>query len=158
MAIAIILKSYLTDNNIDYTVLLHSRTYASSETAQVAHISSKHLVKSVVLEDKSGRYLLAVIPANYQVNLDKLHDQYHMQLSLAPENEVGDLFSDCELGAIPPIGNAYGIDVIMDKSLENCSDVYFEAGDHTHLIHMNGTQFTQLMSNVAHSDFAKLRQ
>ncbi len=158
MAIAITLKSYLTDKNIDYTVLIHSHTYASSETAQVAHIPGKHMVKSVMLEDENGRYLLAVIPANYQVNLDKLHNQYHKHLVLAPENEVGHLFADCELGAIPPIGNAYGIDVIMDKSLENCSDVYFEAGDHTHLIHMSGMQFTQLMSNVTHSDFAKARQ
>lgn len=155
MAIAITLKEYLTDQNIDYTVLMHAHAYGSMETAEAAHIPGKLLAKSVMLEDENGRYLLAVIPSNYQVNLEKLHDQYNMSLALASEHEVGNLFTDCELGAIPPVGNAYGIDVIMDKSLDNCSDVYFEAGDHTRLIHMNGAQFTQLMASAAHSDFAK---
>jgi Ala-tRNA(Pro) deacylase len=156
MAIAITLKEYLADQELDYTVLKHTHTSASKATAQAAHIPDRLLVKSVMLEDENGRYLLAVVPANYMVNLGKLHNQYNVQLGLATEEEVGNLFTDCELGAIPPIGNAYGIDVIMDESLERCPDVYFEACDHKHLIHMDGMQFKRLMANAAHSSFVKL--
>lgn len=155
MAIAITLKEYLTNQDLDYTVIKHSHTSASKETAHAAHIPDELLAKSVMLEDENGRYLLAVIPSNYLVNLGKLHHQYDVQLGLATEEEVGNLFTDCELGAIPPIGQAYGIDVIMDSSLEDCPDVYFEAGDHKHLIHMNGLQFKRLMASAAHSNFTK---
>ena len=69
-------------------------------------------------------------------------------LEMLPEAEIESTFSDCECGAIPAIGEPYGVDVVVDPALIHQPDVYFESGDHQHLIHMNGEVFRQLMENV----------
>lgn len=76
-------------------------------------------------------------------------------MGLATEAEVGEIFDDCELGAVPPVGEAYGIDVMLDNSLNDCPDVYFEGGDHVHLVHVSGEDFRQLMPRAIHASFAK---
>jgi prolyl-tRNA editing enzyme YbaK/EbsC (Cys-tRNA(Pro) deacylase) len=63
-----------------------------------------------------------------------------------PEDEIDATFSDCERGAIPAIGEAYGVDVVIDPSLVHQPDVYFESGDHEHLIRMTGDDFRGLMA------------
>ena len=154
MAIAITLKQYLADRDVDYDLIEHDYTAASMETAEAAHIPGSQLAKSVMLEDEDGRYLLTVIPSNYHVDLGKLHLEYDVHMGLATEGELNEIFDDCETGAIPPVGNAYGIDVLVDDSLEQCSDIYFEAGDHEHLVHLSGSSFHELMSGASHGRFA----
>jgi Ala-tRNA(Pro) deacylase len=97
---------------------------------------------------------MAVIPATHHVELGLLGRQLNRQLGLATETELSQLFRDCNVGAIPPIGQAYGVDVIMEDSLSDCADIYFEAGDHTELIHMRGTDFLKLMSAASHGHFS----
>lgn len=155
MAIAITLQEYLSDMDVDYDILKHAHTEVSTQTARIAHIPGEQLAKSVVLEDENGRYLLAVIPSNRHVSLGKLHQQYKIRMGLATEAELEEIFDDCELGAVPPVGDPYGIDVIMDNSLEQCSDVYFEAGDHVNLVHLSGESFQRLMNKARHGSFTK---
>jgi len=76
-------------------------------------------------------------------------------LGLATENELAGLFKDCELGAIPPIGPAYGIEIVVDDSLLQEDDVYFEAGDHEELIHVSGKQFQDLVAGARHGHFSR---
>lgn len=154
MAIAITLREYLADKDVDYDIIEHDYTVASTKTAEAAHIPGRQLAKSVMLEDEDGRYLLTVIPSTYHVDLGKLHREYDMFMGLASEWELNEIFNDCDTGAIPPIGNAYGIDVLVDDSLEDCSDVYFEAGDHEHLVHLSGSSFHELMSSAKHGQFS----
>jgi Ala-tRNA(Pro) deacylase len=154
MAIAMTLREYLDQEGVDYDVLEHSFSRCSSETAQIAHIPGDQLAKSVLLEDEDG-YLMAVIPSTHRVQLGKLHKQLNRDLGLATERELDLLFDDCETGAIPPIGQAYGIDVIIDDSVCMNPDVYFEAGDHTDLIHLSGKSFEALMSNAQHGNFSR---
>jgi len=155
MAMAITLQEYLEHEGVDYDIVAHAPTDDSSHTAAIAHIPGRQLAKSVMLEDEHGRYLLAVIPASHYVDLGELHRQFNMRLGLATESDVGEMFDDCELGAIPPIGDAYGINVILDDSLEDCADVYFEAGDHTGLVHVSGRDFRQIMSQARHGRFSR---
>jgi len=155
MAIAITLQEYLEHEGVSYDVVAHAPTGASSHTAAIAHVPGDQLAKSVMLEDEDGRYLLAVIPASHYVDLGELHRQFNKQLGLASEDDVGAMFDDCELGAVPPIGDAYGIDVILDDSLEDCPDVYFEAGDHTGLVHVSGEDFRQIMALARHGRFSR---
>lgn len=154
MAIAITLKEYLADAGVSYEILKHSPTRDSTQTAAIAHIPGEHLAKAVMLEDEDGRYLLAIIPSNQHVDLGELHRQFHILLGLATEAELDKVFDDCEPGAVPPVGEAYGIDVMLDNSLEECPDVYFEGGDHVHLVHLNGKDFRQLMPRAIHASFA----
>ena len=154
MAIAITLKEYLANAGVNYELLKHSPTQDSTQTARIAHIPAEHLAKAVMLEDEDGRYLLAIIPSNHHVDLGKIHRQFKIQIGLATEAELATVFDDCTQGAIPPIGEAYGIDVMLDTRLDACPDVYFEGGDHVHLVHINGKDFTQLMSHARHASFA----
>ena len=154
MAIAITLQEYLDKSGIDYDVLPHALTETSIDTAQTTHIPPEQIAKSVILEDEDG-YLMAVIPASHHIELGQLSRQLERRLGLATEDELAGLFSDCDLGAIPPIGEAYHMDVVMDDSLERCPDVYFEAGDHTDLVHVRGPAFQQLMQHANHGHFCR---
>jgi Ala-tRNA(Pro) deacylase len=73
---------------------------------------------------------------------------------LAPENEITKLFDDCEFGAIPPAGAAYGLAVIIDESVVNLPDVYFEGDDHATLVHLTGDAFRRLMKDASRSRFS----
>ena len=154
MAIAITLQQYLDKSGIEYDVLSHGHTETSLDTAQTTHIPPEQVAKSVILEDEDG-YLMAVIPASHHIELGQLSRQLARRLGLATEDELADLFSDCDLGAIPPIGEAYHMEVVMDDNLENCHDVYFEAGDHTDLVHVHGAAFLQLMQHARHEHFCR---
>ncbi len=154
MPIANSLRNFMLTEGVKYGVLPHSHTSTSSETAQAAHVPGDRLAKAVLLEDDNG-YLLAVLPASHRLELGALHHALHRRLGLATEGEVGALFRDCELGAIPPFGAAYGIDTILDDSLMDQPEVYFEAGDHEELVRLSGEQFCQLLAGGRHGRISR---
>jgi len=152
MAIAPILQKHL-DRNVTYEVLTHDPTMSSSRTAQACHVSGERLAKAIVLRH-DGRYLLAVLPASHHVNLADLKTQIGDDVDLADEEEIRKLFPDCALGAIPPVGECYELDVIIDDSLQAQPDVYLEGGDHTTLVHLDQAQFARLMAEARHGRFS----
>ncbi len=154
MAIAITLKQYLADNGIDYDALSHPHTYTSSKTAQASHIPGSRIAKAVLLK-KDEDYVLAVLPASHHIHFDDVRTILDDKVDLASEEEVEAVFSDCELGAIPPIGKAYGLDVLMDDSLDGNEDIYFEAGDHATLIHVKAKDFGRMMESARHGEFSR---
>lgn len=154
MAITLTLQEYLEDLDIDYEILKHDRTSNSMETAEVAHIPGDRIAKSVILKDDQD-YLMAVVPSTCHVKLRHLGRELNRQLGLVREDELSAIFEDCEVGAIPPIGEAYYIDMIVDNRLMDKSDIYFEAGDHASLVHMSGDSFKKMIRDSKTSDFAK---
>jgi Ala-tRNA(Pro) deacylase len=147
MAVASRLEAFLAARNVPYDLLSHPRTESSSRTAQAAHIPGSCLAKSVVVQ-RGGDYAVAVIPSTHRIELGSMKEQLGSEVSLATEAEIGRLFEDCELGAVPPIGAAYGLPVLLDESLADAGEVYFEGGDHTTLVHMSGEQFRELMTDA----------
>lgn len=154
MTIAHTLQDYMAQRGVQYEVLPHPRTPTSMETAEAAHIPGDCLAKAVMLEDDGG-YVMAVVPATHQIKLNRLSGQLQRKLRLAMERDFADLFTDCELGAIPPLGIAYGIPTVVDDSLAAQSDIYFEAGDHEYLVHVNGGQFMGMLSGAEHGRFSR---
>jgi len=154
MAIAITLKDYLETEGVRYGLIEHPYSVTSLRAAEEAHVSGEKLAKGVVLYDGKG-YIMAVIPATHHIQLGKLRKKYQRYLSLAEEKDLHELFADCSVGAVPPIGKAYNIDVIFDDHLNECQDVYFEAGDHTDLVHVTGKDFRALMGDVSHGEFSR---
>lgn len=154
MTIASSVENYLIENDVPYDLVAHPHTATSMETAEMAHVPGARIAKTVVLEDDQG-YLVAVVPASSHVDLGELHRQMNRSLGLATEHEIGGLFEDCELGAIPPLGAAYGIETIVDDSLAEQSEIYFEAGDHECLVRVTGESFENLMGNVRHGYFSR---
>lgn len=155
MAMAMTLQSYLQHSDASYEVVPHPHSANSRETAMVAHIPTNRLVKSVILGDDMGAYMMAVLPANYQVGVGRLGLHYGRKLHLASEREVEALFSDCETGAIPAVGQAYGLMTVIEEEVSRGADVYFEAGDHEELVHMGTDSFLDLMRDADHARFGR---
>jgi len=153
MAVAMTLQEYLDRWGVEYDVLRHKHSSSGLETAEAAHIPGAKLAKCVMTEDYRG-YLMVVVPADHQVEFDLLDEALDRRLELATEQELKDLFSDCETGAIPPLGEAYGIDVALDESLADCDEVFFEAGNHSELIHLRGEDFRDLMVGASRGHFS----
>lgn len=147
MSIAATVQTRLSEAGVQYDIIEHPRTSNSARTAQAAHVSGEWLAKSVVLED-GERYLMAVVPATRSVDLGALHRRLGREIGLATEQEVAKLFADCDPGAVPPLGQIYGIETILDEAFVEAEDVYFEGGDHRALVHVNGADFLKLMGDV----------
>ena len=147
MSIATSVQNCLIREGVPYGTILHEHTRDSLHTAQAAHIPGDRLAKCVMLADDRG-YLMAVIPATHKVDLGALHRQLNRNLGLATDRELLELFKDCEPGALPPLGLAYGIDMILDESLADLPDIFFEAGDHQVLVHTSGGDFLRLMAKA----------
>ena len=154
MAIASTVSHYLAEHDVPYDVLTHPHTASSGESAEASHVPGNRLAKSVVLEDEQG-YVMVVLPASRHVDLGELHRQLNRNLGLAAESELGSWFSDCEIGALPAIGPAYGMETLIDDTIAEQPDIYFEAGDHEQLIHVSAEAFETLMGErVQHGHFS----
>lgn len=149
MGIALTVREYLDEAGVDYELVHHSYAPNSRSAADAARVPQDQLAKPVMLEDERG-YLMAVVPASRRVELQSLERQLGRRLVLASERELHDLFVDCRKGAVPAVGQAYGVEVVWDDCLASCPDIYFEAGDHTDLVHMSGREFTFLMGRRPH--------
>ncbi|HEY6995085.1 MAG TPA: YbaK/EbsC family protein [Xanthobacteraceae bacterium] len=152
MSIAPTLQRHL-DSNVTYDVITHDATMSSTRTAQACHVSGECLAKAIVLRHDGG-YMLAVLPASHHIRLTDLKRQVGDDVALADEGEIGRLFPDCTLGAIPAIGECYGLDVIVDDSIQERPEIYLEGGDHTTLVHMDQAQFGRLMAEARHGRFS----
>lgn len=153
MAIARRLQWHLDRHALCYEQVRHPHSTSSLESARAARIPAGRLAKCVLLADERG-YLLAVLPASCRIDLDELAGLLHRRLELASETEVGELFADCELGAVPAVG-PYGIPTLVDDSLLRLPDVYLEGGDHEALVHLSGSAFRALLARSRHGRFSR---
>ena len=155
MSISKTLRKYLVAHEVKIKLITHSPTGSSMESAEQAHVSGDALAKGVLVKDDEG-YLLVVVPTDYHVDLDSLRRFLGQPVELATEEEIGSLFPDCELGAVPPLGHAYGIKTIWDPNttLGKEKQVYFEAGDHVHLVRVSGRKFHELMAPADRGEFS----
>jgi Ala-tRNA(Pro) deacylase len=139
------LKSFLDENKIKYVSIKHSSAYTAQEIAAIAHIPGKDLAKTVIIKI-DGKMAMAVLPASYKVSFDNLKDTLGVkEVRLAYEQEFIDKFPDCEVGAMPPFGNIYGMDVFVAESLAEDEEIAFNACNHTELIKMSFSDFEKLV-------------
>lgn len=154
MAIARTLIHYLKERDIGYQLVEHTHTPTAAASAHAAHLPTHQVAKAVVLKDDGG-YVVSVLPANHSLEIDWVNDALERKLDLACEEEFKMLFKDCEVGAVPALGEAYGLKVIWDDELAYTADIYIEAGDHEHLIWLERRDFKKLMSGLPHSIISK---
>lgn len=149
------LASYLDQQGVHYDTFTHKLSRTSIETARTAHIPPQQLAKSVVLEDDQG-CVMAVIPADHGVmlaQLTRLLGRPHLRLS--EEQFIARQFVDCDPGAVPSVGMAWGMETIVDDALETCDTVYLECGDHERLLQLTHDEFHRLMHAQPHGHFCK---
>lgn len=144
MAIPQRISDYLNSQKVAHEFLSHAQAFTGQEVAHTLHVSGKRLAKAVVLE-ADGRLAMAVIPASNRVNLQDLKATLEVRnLRLLSESEIAALFPDCEVGAIPPFGNLYGMDVWVDGSLTQSEELVLCAGTHIDCVRLKYADYATL--------------
>jgi len=140
------LKEFLDSHNVEYVTINHSPAYTAQRIAELAHIPGKELAKTVVVK-LDGKFSMAVLPASHRVDLDYLKRGVTAgNVEVASEAEFKDLFPDCEVGAMPPFGNLYDMDVYVAEKLTEDEEIAFNSGSHTELVKLSYKDFENLVS------------
>lgn len=139
------LRDFLDRENVPYVTISHSPAYTAQGIAATAHISGKELAKTVMLK-VGGKMAMAVLPAPSKVDFDLIKNAIGTgDVQLATEAEFEGVFPGCEVGAMPPFGNLYGLAVFVADSLTEEEEIAFNAGSHTELIRLSYHDFARLV-------------
>ena len=139
------LKAYLDEARVKYVTISHSMAFTSQDIAASAHVSGKEFAKTVMIKI-NGQMAMAVLPASFHIDFDTLRRIFGTKfVTLATEAEFKDRFPDCELGAMPPFGNLYGMEVYVADAMTKNDEIAFNAGSHTELIRLNYTDYDRLV-------------
>ncbi len=142
------LKEFLDENDVKYIAIEHSPAFTAQEIAAAAHIRGKEIAKTVIVKI-DGKMAMLVLPGSYKVKFDELKSVLGKEnVRLANEQEFKDKFPECEVGAMPPFGNLYNMDVFVAQSLSEDEEIAFNAGTHTELIKMGYSDFEKLVKPV----------
>ncbi len=140
------ISDYLDSHHIPYQSYRHPPAYTAQGIAQAQHISGKKLAKVVMVVSDDKKMIMTAVPANHRVDLSKLGSLLKTRwIRLATEEEFADYFPECELGAMPPLGNIYHLDVWMDEKLGSLPKISFNAGTHAETIQMSSSDFERLV-------------
>ena len=139
------LLEYLDRNQVEYVLIRHSPAYTAQTIAASAHVPGKELAKTVMVK-MNGELAMVVLPASNQIHFERLQKAAGTKdIALADEQEFLDLFPDCEVGAMPPFGNLYGMRVFVDADLTEDREIAFNAGSHRELIRLQYDDFERLV-------------
>lgn len=140
------LKNFLNEHKVHYDTIDHPLAYSARETSHVSHISERSLAKTVIVF-VGNKMAMVVLGANDTVDFKNLRENLHENdISLATEKDFSRSFKDCEVGAMPPFGNLYNMDVYVEKSLANNKEIAFNAGSHTEIIKLAWQDFKKLVN------------
>ncbi len=139
------IRDFLDSNGVKYYLISHSMAFTAQEIAATVHISGHELAKTVIIKVKN-KLAMAVLPASYNVSFRSLAQVVGTQdMALAHEQEFQLRFPDCEVGAMPPFGNLWNMDVYVAEKLAAREEIVFNAGSHTELIKMAYADFERLV-------------
>ena len=139
------LIDYLQSEGVNYTGLTHAEAYSAHDVALAAHVPERKLAKTVIIK-VDGDLAMAVLPASRDVDLETLEAVLEAdRVRLSSEAEFRKRFPDCDIGAMPPFGNLYGLNVFVDESLTKAGEIVFEAGSHYEAIRMAYEDFERLV-------------
>jgi Ala-tRNA(Pro) deacylase len=146
----------LDENKVSYEVLHHPEAVTAQRIAQAEHVKGRHHAKVVMV--KSGdQHLMMVLPADHQIDLEKVEKAIGKSVSLDNEQEFKTLFSDCAIGAMPPFGNLYGLPTYVDQSLVEQDYIVFEAGTHTDAIRLSYRDYEKIVKPKVNDLATKLQ-
>lgn len=139
------LKQFLDGNAVKYVTVKHSPAYTSQEVAALAHVPGREWAKTVMVK-LDGKMAMAVVPASCRVVFDLLKLASGARVAeLATEQEFRDLCPGCEVGAMPPFGNLFGMAVFVDEHLAEDAEISFSAGTHTEMVRLPFADFERLV-------------
>lgn len=148
------LKDFLNENNVDYDVERHRELFTAQEVAASEHITGYEFAKVVMLK-ADGEDLMAVVPAPYDVDTEKVKSLGYKKVKLSEEEEFKDIFPDCETGAQPPFGNLYDLTFYVDEFLKDEDEIVFNSGTHTETVKISGNDFRNLIGKGRYKDIKR---
>jgi Ala-tRNA(Pro) deacylase len=148
------LEAYLREQQVPFEMQQHRATFTAQDVAAIEHIPGK-LVAKVVIAFADSNMIMLVLPASRRVDLARVREEIGAQeVVLAGEREIAMAFRDCEVGAMPPFGNLYGVPVYVDQQLTEDDTIAFQAGTHTDTMHMKYADYARLVQPTI-ADFAR---
>lgn len=139
------MKEFLDRQEVKYIKIIHSPAYTAREIAQSLHIKGREVAKTVIVF-VDGKPAMAVLPASYSIDFDYFCKEIGAKkIELVSEEQFENMFSDCEVGAMPPFGNLYGMEVYVDIHLTKDKEIVFNAGSHSELVRMAYADFARLV-------------
>jgi len=137
------LDELLSSRRIAFERLHHRPTYTADRMAQMLHVRGREVAKPVLL--RSGNiYVLAVLPATHQVDLERVRQALGQDVQMATEDEMERVFPDCERGSMPPFGSLYHLQTLVDESLAADEQIVFENQSHEEAIRMSFQDYEAL--------------
>jgi Ala-tRNA(Pro) deacylase len=141
------LKAFLDGKDVKYTVIQHSRAFTAQEIAELVHIPGKELAKTVMVM-MAGNLAMAVIPASHRVDFKALAGVAGASVELADEGDFVERFPACDVGAMPPFGTLYDMDVYVSDALVEDEYIAFSAGTHSEVIRLRYEDFDRWVDPV----------
>jgi Ala-tRNA(Pro) deacylase len=139
------LRNFLDERQVKYVTITHSPAFTAAEIAAVAHIPGKEMAKTVMVK-VDGEMAMVVLPASMKVDFNRLLDATGAQeVELAHESEFRGLFPECDLGAMPPFGNLFGLRTFVAEELTEDDEIAFNAGSMTELIRLAYRDYERLV-------------
>lgn len=139
------LKKYLEENDVRFVTIRHSPAFTAQEIAALAHVPGKELAKTVMVK-LDGKMAMVVLQAPDHVSANRLKEFSGAEdVELASEDEFADIFPQCEVGAMPPFGNLWDMNVFVDEHLREDEEIVFNAGSHTELVRISYAEFERLV-------------
>ncbi|HKJ34194.1 MAG TPA: YbaK/EbsC family protein [Balneolales bacterium] len=139
------LKRFLDEENVNYEAISHSKTETAHQTAHAVKMSDKDIAKTVMVK-VDGKMAMIVLPASHKIHFNMLERELGAKnIELATEEEFKEYFPECEIGAMPPFGNLYNLDVIVSYALKDDEMIAFNAGTHEEAIRMSYKDFERLV-------------
>ena len=144
MTVARNLKEFLDKSKAPYKLSTHQEVYTAQEVAHSLHVKGQYLAKVVMIKSKD-KLVMTVLPASHKVNIEKIKTLLKdPETRLATEAEFKTAFPDCDVGAMPPIGHLYGLELYADKALTQDPEIIFQAGSHVETIRMKYSDWEKL--------------
>lgn len=151
MPLAQNVSEFLKSSRVAYEIIQHPLAFTAQEVAASVHVTGKEVAKTLVV-NADGKYLMAVIPAPHKLNFKALKETIGAkEVRLATETELSQLFPECEVGAMPPFGNLYGMPVYVSSALKaRCEaspgkEIIFNACTHTEVMKLSYKDFDRLV-------------
>lgn len=136
---------YLDEAKVKYRAAAHKPAFSAQQVAAAEHEPGRFVAKPVIVK-ADGKFMMCVLAACYKIDLRALKEQLGAKsVELAEEEEVGQLFGDCELGAEPPFGNLYDLPTLMDKALEADDHILLQAGSHEKAMTISMADYKKLV-------------
>jgi Ala-tRNA(Pro) deacylase len=137
-------REYLDRAHARYTTISHQPAYTAQEVAAATHIPGRMIAKTVMVKI-DGEMAMVVLPADRRIDLDYLKKVTRAQtVRLAAEEEFKGMFPGCEAGAMPPLGELYGLEVFAARELTEDDEIAFNAGTFTEVVKLPYAEFRRL--------------